>query len=249
MNTISASPAQGSRIGFFQIALLFLSILLLATLAVDSFFVIPKEVSKVIDYFDSVVCVFFLIDFFVRLAKAESKWCFLKWGWIDLIASIPNVEFLRWGRMVRVLRVIRLLRTLRSLHRIFRMILGNKYETGVVSLGLTFLLLIVFSSISILIFEQQGNSNIRTSEDAIWWSISTVTTVGYGDKYPVTTEGRIVGIFLMIAGVGMFAGISGIVSSLFLGSHYHAKTELVEIKAQLAQMQETMENIQKQRPE
>ena len=60
------------------------------------------------------------------------------------------------------------------------------------------------------------NSNIKTAEDAIWWAWVTITTVGYGDKYPVTTEGRIIASFLMTAGVGLFGTFTGFIASWFL---------------------------------
>ena len=64
--------------------------------------------------------------------------------------------------------------------------------------------MLLFSSIAILQVETDPNSNIKTAEDAIWWSYVTITTVGYGDKYPVTTEGRIIAVILMTVGVGLF---------------------------------------------
>jgi voltage-gated potassium channel len=79
-------------------------------------------------------------------------------------------------------------------------------------------LMLLFSTISILQFEKAPNSNIKTAEDAIWWSYATITTVGYGDKYPVTTEGRIVAMILMTVGVGLFGTFTAFVSSWFVKS-------------------------------
>jgi voltage-gated potassium channel len=73
--------------------------------------------------------------------------------------------------------------------------------------------MIIFSSIAILQVEDDPASNIKTAEDAIWWSYVTITTVGYGDRYPVTTEGRIIACMLMTMGVGLFGTFSGLVSS------------------------------------
>ena len=77
-------------------------------------------------------------------------------------------------------------------------------------------LIVIFSSISILTVEIAPESNIKTAEDAIWWTIVTVTTVGYGDKFPVTTEGRLIGVLVMIAGVGLFGTYTGYIASLFV---------------------------------
>jgi voltage-gated potassium channel len=78
------------------------------------------------------------------------------------------------------------------------------------------MLLVVIRSLSMLQFENADNSNIRTAEDALWWAMATVTTVGYGDRYPVTTEGRAVAVVLMCAGVGLFGTFSGFLAAWFL---------------------------------
>ena len=116
MNKPQTGPP--ADVGIFQIAILVLSLLALAALAADTVRALPPAVHSLIQIFDTAVCVVLLVDFFVRLHHADSKWVFMKWGWIDLIASIPNLDVLRWGRLVRVLRVIRLLRGVRSVHRI-----------------------------------------------------------------------------------------------------------------------------------
>lgn len=98
------------------------------------------------------------------------------------------------------------------------------------------ILLVGFASASILVFERQPESNIKTAEDALWWSITTITTVGYGDRYPVTTEGRVIGAILMIAGVSMFGCLSGMAASFFLGTHPEKTPELKEVLACLDQL-------------
>ncbi len=222
-----------ANVGVFPVAILILTVLNLCALVADTFFALPKEITNLIHAIDTAVCGVFFLDFVIQLHRAESKIAFLKWGWIDLIASIPNIDFLRWGRLVRVLRIIRLFRGMRSLQKILRMILQDRIETGVVSLGLTLFLLVAFTSVSILMCEGHADGNIKTAEDAVWWSIVTVTTVGYGDKYPVTTEGRIIGSILMIAGVGTFAALSGLAASFFLGAKDRSSDELNEVLVRL----------------
>ena len=164
-----------------------------------------------------------------------------------MVASIPNVDVLRWGRLVRVLRIIRLLRAVRSVHKVLTMTFQNKVQGGAVSLALTGFLLIAFSSISILICERQDDANIKTPEDAVWWSITTMTTVGYGDKYPVTTEGRIIGMILMVAGIGIFAGLSGLAASLLLGANESKSVEMEEILIRLDSIETKLDDLNPQR--
>jgi voltage-gated potassium channel len=237
-----STPSEG-RLGVFEFAILILTILVLSALVWDTVTVLPKGIVQIIHWMDTAVCAVFLVDFGIRFHRAESKWQFMKWGWIDLVASIPNIDFLRWGRLVRVLRVIRLLRGIRSMHRVIQLIFRDSAKGGFVSIGLTAFLLVVFSSVSILICERSPEANIKSGEDAVWWSISTVTTVGYGDKYPTTTEGRILGMVLMTAGVGLFGGLSGLVASLFLGAREKRSPEHGEIIMRLDQLQKMLEEL------
>ena len=212
-------PTHSEHISLFQIVVLLLSVVALGAVGADSVFKFPPSISKVLQIFDTVVCALLLIDFGIRYRKAPSKLAFLKWGWIDLLASIPYVPDLRYGRLVRILRVIRLLRAIRASQKIGALLLKNKIQTGATSVVLTAFLLIVFCSIGVLICEQQSpNANILTAEDAVWWAVTTITTVGYGDKYPVTTEGRIVAMVLMVSGIGLFGILSGLAASYFLHS-------------------------------
>jgi voltage-gated potassium channel len=227
----------GSKVGVFQIALLTFTIIILCALVADTVFTLPKEVTDLIHIADTFACAVFFLDFCIRFYQADAKGAFMKWGWIDLIACIPNLEVFRWGRLVRVLRVIRLLRGMRSVQKVLALIFQNKMQGGAASLAFTAFLLVAFSSVSILICERFGDANIKTAEDAVWWSVSTFTTVGYGDKYPVTTEGRVLGMILMVAGVGMFGGISGLAASFFLGGQDRKSAETKEILARLDQLQ------------
>jgi len=239
--------AREDKVGVFQIAILILSVVVLCAMVADTVFVLPQEASNIIGAIDTIVCAVFMVDFFLRFYRADNKWAFLKWGWIDLVASIPNVDVLRWGRLVRVLRIIRLLRAVRSVHKVLTMTFQNKVQGGAVSLALTGFLLIAFSSISILICERQDDANIKTAEDAVWWSITTMTTVGYGDKYPVTTEGRIIGMILMVAGIGIFAGLSGLAASLLLGANESKSVEMEEILIRLDSIETKLDDLNPQR--
>lgn len=231
MSLPSSASAAPEQVGPFQFAILVLSVLSLGAIAVDSFLTLPAEISRLMQWLDLVACGVFFVDFAVRFRAAESKLAFMKWGWIDLLASIPNIEALRVGRFVRVLRVLRLLRGVRSLHRLVSLLFVNRRGGGAASVGLIMFLLIFFSSLGLLWFERVEGANIKTAGDAVWWSVTTVTTVGYGDRYPVTPEGRAVAAALMVAGVGLFGAMSGIVASLFLGQSKEQDDLLGEVRA------------------
>ncbi len=114
----------------------------------------------------------------------------------------------------------------------------NKPKSAFASVILTVILLVTFSSIAMLIAEDHAEANIKTADDAIWWSVTTITTVGYGDKYPTTTEGRIIAMVLMLSGVGLFGTLSGLVASFFLGNQ-----EAAEQAAVMAKLKELGEKV------
>jgi len=238
---------NSEHVGLFQIVILILSIVVLAALGADTIFRLPKEISDVLQTLDTLICVVLLIDFCIRFYKAESKGAFLKWGWIDLIASIPYIPILRVGRLVRILRIIRLLRAIRATHKITSLILRDKVRTGFASVFLTSFLLIMFCSVGVLICEQPDpQANIKTAGDALWWSVATITTVGYGDKYPVTSAGRVVAAILMISGIGLFGAFSGLAASFFVGAHQkNIVTEENKILARLEQLEEKIDNLKR----
>jgi voltage-gated potassium channel len=214
-----ASESRGGFTGSigFQIFMLGLSVYAVVALLIDLVVKLPPHASRMIQYFDFVVCGLFLLDFAVQFYRAESKLQYMKTGWIDLLASIPTVDVLRWGRLLRVLRILRVLRAVRGGYKVWSLLFANRGNaTG--SATITILLLLAFSTISILIVEQGPDANIKTPEDALWWSFTTVTTVGYGDRYPISSEGRVIAVILMLAGIGLLGSFTALIASYFLGS-------------------------------
>ena len=94
-------PAGEKHFGFLEIAVLILSFHVLGAHFAQVVFQLPPEVNVLLDRIDFIVCFVFFADFCVRFHRASSKVAFMKWGWIDLISSIPTVDILRWGRLVR----------------------------------------------------------------------------------------------------------------------------------------------------
>lgn len=222
-------------VGPYQLFMLTLCIWALLTLSAGTFFRLDPATQTILDYADTAVCVLFFVDFLYTFIRAPNKTrYFLTWGWIDLLSSIPTVGPLRWGRAARAMRILRVLRAVRSTRAIAQFVVGRRAEFAFLSSLLLSLLLTVVASITMLEFEVPAGGNIRTAEDAMWWAISTITTVGYGDRYPTTSEGRLIAAFLMAAGVGMFGTLSGLIASWFLSpAAQEADTDLIRIEEQL----------------
>ncbi|MBF2710079.1 potassium channel family protein [Flavobacterium soyangense] len=204
-----------NKLGLLNIIVIVLSIYVLGALIIDTVFILPKETSVLLNYIDDTICAFFFFEFCVRFFNSENKLEFMKWGWIDLLSSLPMVGFLRAGRLLRLIRLLRIIRAFRSTKTLVNHIFANKAQGTFTSMAVISILLVIFSAIGILQVETDPNSNIKTAEDAIWWAYVTITTVGYGDKFPVTTEGRIIAAILMTAGVGLFGTFTAFVASWF----------------------------------
>lgn len=160
----------------------------------------------------------FLIDFLVHLRRSVPRKTYFRdqHGWLELIGSFP---FLRWLRIYHVYRVINYLRSREgegaSLVKEF---FANRAETAVLTISLAVIFLFEFASMAILSAEVGNvNANITSPEDAAWWLFVTISTVGYGDFYPVTGKGRLIASLVMVAGVGLFGILSGFLARAFLG--------------------------------
>lgn len=235
-DTSGATRSSGSP---YQLFILALCLWALGSLAAGAVVPIDGETQIVLDYADTVVCLVFLGDFVYNLISARNRWRYLiSWGWIDLLSSIPTVGVLRIGRAARAFRVLRVLRAVKSVRVLGQALAAHRAQSAFLAAVLLTILLLVFSSLAMLQFEAGGSGSIRTAQDAMWWAVSTMTTVGYGDTYPVTAEGRLIAVFLMIAGIGVFGTFSGLVASWFLAPQVETRdSELDDIRQALQEIQ------------
>jgi len=157
----------------------------------------------------------FLGDFLYRSYRAVSKrrYFFRDYGWADLLSAVP---LLRPLRLVRVTRVIRAIRQ-EGRERVFAE-LGESRAAATFAFTI-FLVFVVLEVSGASIFAVEGNNaaaNIRTPGDALWWGLVTITTVGYGDQFPITPGGRLIGVFLLFAGIALFSVLTGFIANAFL---------------------------------
>lgn len=201
----------------YVIFMLVLSILSLVALAISASPWLEDEQKVILQIADNVACLFFLLDFLQTLYRAPDRLSYLlRWGWLDLLSSMPMIDAFRLTRLARIFRILRLIRGIKATKILAQFIMNKRAESAFLAVALISLLLLVVSSIAILQFETLPSSNIKTAEDAVWWAITSITTVGYGDKFPVTSEGRVIAAVLMVSGVGLFGTLSGFIASWFL---------------------------------
>jgi voltage-gated potassium channel len=210
------APVTHPELGPYEMFMFGLGIYVLLALAAETLLPLSPSTDAILDEVDNGICVIFFFDFFISLYRAPNKAAYLKWGWIDLISSIPMIDMFRAGRIARIIRILRAFRGVRSARFLADYLVHHRANGAFFAVALLSILLVLFSSIAILQFETTKDGNIRTPQDALWWAFATVTTVGYGDKFPVTTEGRMIAAVLMTAGVGLFGSFTGLVASWIL---------------------------------
>ena len=211
------------------------------------FLALDEDVEEVIPIVDLGLSAIFLLDFSYRFLTAESKRRYLLrgGGWLDFIGSLP-FPGVRVARLFRVARASRVLRHFGARGAVDAFLERKSSGTLLVVVFLVVLVL-EFASIGVLAAEKgDPEANIKTGGDALWWAYVTVTTVGYGDKFPVTAAGRLVGVLTLTVGVGLFGTFTAFVANLFLATRKakrrkpeaDARSRLREIEEALAAQEE-----------
>jgi voltage-gated potassium channel len=243
MSTETTKPHKASNA--YNIFILVLTVMSLAIMAV-MLLPLSDATLKLLGYYDNIVCVIFLIDFFSTLYSTPKKsdYFIRGGGWLDLLGSIPSFGLTTYGGLLRLARLGRFARITRLLRgenkkELVKDVLTHRSQyAGFITLLLVFLVLTV-SSVLVLQFESVSpDAKITTGGEALWYSVVTITTVGYGDYYPVTPYGRMAAVFIMFSGVGIIGALSSILASLLVGGSEPEPQETHEGKLALASEQE-----------
>jgi voltage-gated potassium channel len=173
----------------------------------------PADIYASLELLAEIIFWIFAVDVVLRLIHAGPElltWKgllgFVKENWLALMALL-----LPAFRSLRVLRVIVVLRGLEPY-------LNTRSSRVGMIVGVTFPLILYTAALSIYEAERYADgSNIQSFGDAVWWSIASVTTVGYGDKFPVTADGRVIATFLMVIGIGLFSALTALLAAWVMG--------------------------------
>ena len=243
----TAEVAPAEKNSTYELFIFSVTIWSLGVIFLLLFVPLPSAVKQVLQIVDYGICMVFLVDFLRSLYLAPKKTrYFLRTGWLDLLGSLPSLPLLRLLRIARILHSVRALHgtSLRTLLR--RMRQQRAQSTLLVMLFLIIFIITISASIVVVAEEQAPDANIVNGVDAFWWAFVTVTTVGYGDFYPITEVGRIFAGLLMVVGVGLFTVLTSFIASTFLKPAQKQDTDNLEaLKQELAEIKEMLRQQQK----
>lgn len=207
---------------------LFILVLTVLSLVVMVIMLLPVDDSTLglLQFYDNLICVIFLCDFAMRMRRAHPKSAYFigERGWLDLLGSIPSLgaafRFSGLFRLARLSRLARLTRLMRGTGRkeLAKDVLENRSRYALFITVLTTLVVLGTASVLVLQFESRSaDADITNGWDSFWYSVVTITTVGYGDYAPVTVPGRIAAMSLMVAGMGIIGALASLLASVLVG--------------------------------
>ena len=201
-------------------------------------------IKEVLATVDAVVIVpILLFDFARTLVKRQNRLRYLvTWGWLDFLGSFPTplaLRLLRLGRALLAWRSLRAATPAETLAQARNQLAESSFLAAVFvgTIALT------AGSIAIVLVEAEAPAaNILTGEDAVWWAVVTVATVGYGDFYPVTYVGRLIGVAVIVVGVSIFSILTGFLSTSFQARRRKASEDAIaELRSEIAELRTLLE--------
>ena len=184
----------------------------------DFLYAVDETAKLAVYAFDAIVVVILATDFYKRYKKSNEGWKFLLKHWYELPAMMPVFVLAFVETQLLVGAAVRLLRLFRIIHLFFRataILEGSRFAEIIIYAGGV---IIIGGIAGFMVESAAPDTKMPTLGDALWWSMVTVATVGYGDVVPVTAEGKVVGVFLMITGVATFAMVTSRLAAAFLHS-------------------------------
>ncbi|MCF7569038.1 ion transporter [Sabulilitoribacter arenilitoris] len=218
-NIVEINDNKLSRyFAFFIQALILLSVITFSIETIPNLKPQTKVILQFIEWFSVIV---FTLEYMLRIYVADSKpkFVFSFFGIIDFLAILPfylsfgvDLRSLRALRFLRLFRILKLVRYNKAMNHFTSAIKSAKEEI-LLFIFIT-LILIYFSAVGIYYFENQAQpEHFSSIFDSLWWAIITLTTVGYGDVYPITVGGKVFTFFILMIGLGIVAIPTGIISS------------------------------------
>ena len=205
----------------FDLFIQFFIVLSLITFSIDTLPGLPGGMRRVLKVFEITTITIFSIEYLLRILVAEKRirFIFSFFGIVDLLAILPfylrlgiDLRSIRTIRMLRIFRMFKLVRYSKAIHRLHRAFSIIKEE--LVLFFITTCILLYLSAAGIYFFENIAQPEaFKSIFHSLWWATITLTTVGYGDIYPITVGGKIFSFFILMIGLGIVAVPTGLMAS------------------------------------
>lgn len=209
---------ESKKFGCWDFIILIFSIFSLSLIPLQMLHKGSEDILIIIDSADIVLCSFFFADFLKQLVQAKgARLAYMKYGWIDLLSSIPIIPGAQIGRVFRILRILKVMRQVSKLSDLTEGLFHNP-TAGAFAVTSVLAISTIFMSAFLVLEAEFGEpgARIKNAGDALWWAVTTVTTVGYGDVYPVTTAGRYVGVVTMFVGIAVAGSLTATMASVLI---------------------------------
>lgn len=208
----------------FDLAIQFLIILSLVCFSIETLPNISEELRGILRVIETITVIIFTVEYLLRILVSDRKlkFVFSFYGVVDLVAILPfylstglDLRAIRAFRVFRLLRSFKLLRYSKAMDR-FQAAIKLAKEELILYMSMT-LILLYLSAAGIYFFENKAQPEAFSSIfSSLWWAVTTMTTVGYGDVYPITVGGRVFTFFVLMIGLGIVAVPTGLIASALL---------------------------------
>ena len=205
----------------FDLVMQLLILISIITFTIETFPDLEADTRKFLRATEVVIIIIFTIEYLLRLYVADRKpdYVLSFYGVIDLLAILPfylasgiDLRSLRVFRMFRLFRLLKLLRFGRAMRRFARAFIIAKEE--IILFSVVTLMLLYLSAVGIYYFEHIAQPEaFKSVIHSLWWAVTTLTTVGYGDVYPITAGGKIFTFIILMIGLGIVAIPAGLLAS------------------------------------
>lgn len=239
INTILNNPEVklGRYFAFFIQTLIVVSLI---TFSIDTLPNLSSTTKNILSTIEAVTVAIFSIEYVLRIyfSPHKSRYIFSFYGLTDLLAILPfylssglDLRAVRIFRLLRLFRILKLFKYSKAIKRFHRALIITKEEL-ILFAFVTFILLYL-SAVGIYYFEHQAQPELFQSVfHSLWWAVTTLTTVGYGDMFPITAGGRIFTFFVLFIGLGIVAIPTGLIASALSVARSEESEESEKLKKQ-----------------
>jgi voltage-gated potassium channel len=230
-----------------ELPMLLLALAIVPLVLIPLFFDLPRGLLEALFAFDWLIWAIFALELAARTYLAPRRIDYLRRHWFDVvIVALPFLRPLRIVQSARLIRLLRLARAIAAGARVYHSVSNVLDAHGLKYVLLLSGLIILAAGGLISLIETRGDGPIGSFEDGLWWAITTVTTVGYGDKFPVTPEGRAVAVFLMVLGITLFSVLTANIAAFLVQPRSSSRASLDDVVAQLNRLEARLEALSHQ---